>query len=572
MTRAQLAPILVGAVALALGIAAADAARRAPGFALAGDAPARLALGIAAGWAVVSAGLTLGAGGERASSRLLAAAGCAWLAAGLGTPGAWAAAPFTLGLVAVAVAPALIGHALLVTVGAGRRGRLDRAVLAALYGALAGLLGLLPTLVLDVGAAGCGSCPANLLAIADSPRAAADLSRSGVRLGLLAVACVVALALWRLTRAPAARRRRAAPVVIPGCVYLALVGASLGHAWARGYLGTDAVDQALWAVQAAALLGLAAGAASLHVTARRRRSRLAGLVVDLSDAQRSGGLRDALAKALGDPQLDLLHASAGDDWIDAGGHVRTPPPGAATTTLVREREPVALLCHRPGLLDDPRLTAEIEETVRLGLEHERLEGELRRQLAHLRRSRADIAAAGEAERRRLERDLHDGAQQRLVAFAFALGVARRRAAPDRAVALERAQRAVQEALGELRELAHGLYPVALGDAGLAAAVESLSDRRPGLRASSVPVDRFAPAIEETAYFAIATMADHWSPASMTVRAAVDGERLVLELLAAAAPPTDLVGVEDRVGALGGSVAVDTGPTGESRVEVGLPCG
>ena len=572
MTRDQSARIVVGAAALALGVAAADAARRAPGFALAGDSPARLTLGIAAGWAVVAAGLALGAGGERASGRLLAAAGCAWLAAGLGTPGARAAAPFTLGLVAVAVTPALIGHALLVAAGAGRRGRLDRAVLATLYGALAGLLGLLPTLAVDLGAAGCGSCPENLLAIADSPRAVADLSRSGVRLGLLAVACVVALTLWRLARAPAARRRRAAPVVVPGCVYLALVGASLGHAWARGFLGTDAVDQALWAAQAAALLGLAAGVASLHVTARRRRSRLAGLVVDLSDAQRSGGLRDALAKALGDPELELLHASAGGDWIDGGGHVRTPPPGAATTTLVREREPVALLCHRPGLLDDPRLTTEIEETVRLGLEHERLEGELRRQLAHLRRSRADIVAAGEAERRRLERDLHDGAQQRLVAFAFALGVARPPAAPERAAALEGAQRAVQEALGELRELAHGLYPVALADAGLAAAVESLSDRRPGLRASSVPVDRFAPAIEETAYFAIAAMAEHWSPASMTVRAALDGERLVLELRAAADPPTDLVGIEDRVGALGGSVAVDTSPTGETHITVGVPCG
>jgi signal transduction histidine kinase len=243
----------------------------------------------------------------------------------------------------------------------------------------------------------------------------------------------------------------------------------------------------------------------------------------------------------------------------------------ATTTLVREGEPVALLCHRPGLLDDPRLTAEIERSARLGLEHERLEGELRRQLAHLRRSRADVAAAAEAERRLLERDLHDGAQQRLVAFSFGLGVARRHAAPQRAAMLARAQREVQEALAELRELAHGLYPVALADAGLAAAAESLSDRRPGLRALSMPSQRFAPAVEETAYFAIAAMADEWSPEPVGLTASADGERLVVDLRTPARPPADLVGLEDRVGAVGGTLTVGEGTAGETRVRVELPC-
>jgi signal transduction histidine kinase len=568
--RAAAARGLVIAAAAILGVAAFDAARRAPGFALAGDSVGLAMLGVAPGWAVVGAGLVLAVRDAPLAGRLLAGAGCAWLAAGLGTPGTRLAVLFTLGLVAVAAAPALVGHALLAAAGEGTRSRLDRALVATLYLSLAGLLGLLPTLLFDPAAAGCASCPANLLGVADAPAAVADLSRWGIRLGLVATACAVALALWRLARAPAARRRHAAPLVVPGCAYLGLVAAQLAHAWSRGFLGSDPVDQALWAAQAGALLGVAGGVALLRAAARRRRARLARLVVDLSGARGPGGLRDALAGVLGDPELELLYASAGG-WIDGTGREREPRPGVATTPLVREGEPVALLCHRPGLLDDPRLAGEIERSVRLGLEHERLQSELQRQLAHLRRSRADVVAAAEAERRLLERDLHDGAQQRLVAFAFALGIARRHAGPDRAAALERAQREVQEALGELRELAHGLYPVALSEAGLAAAVESLSDRRPGLAAAGLPAERFVPAVEETAYFAIASLAEQWSPEPVELASARDGKRLVIDLRTLAAPPAQMVDVEDRVGALGGALAVTSAAGAETRVTVELPC-
>ena len=572
MTRFSVERVLVSAVAAALGGAAFDVARRAPGFSLAGDSLSRLALGVAAGWAVVAAGLALGAGGSRTIGRLLAAAGCAWLAAGLGTPAARLAPVFTLGLVSTVAAPALIGHALLAAADDRLRARLDRAAAAALYASLVGLLCVLPTFFFDPAATGCATCPANLLGIADAPAAVADLSRWGIRLGLVATACTIALALWRLPRAPAARRQRAAPLVVPSGVYLALVVAALGHAWGRGFLGIDPVDQALFTAQAVALLGVAAGVAWLLAAVRRRRARLAHVVVELADAQRPGGLRDALADLLGDPELDLLHASHAEDcWIDAAGRVGTPAPDTATTELLREGELVALLCHRPGLLDDPRLAADIERSVRLGLEHERLRGELRRQLAHLRRSRADVVATGEAERRLLERDLHDGAQQRLAALAFALGIARRHARPDHVATVERAQAEVHEALAELRELAHGLYPVALAEAGLAAAVESLGDRRAGLRTAGLPAERFPPAVEETAYLAIANLADHWSPHPVALAAARDGERLVVDLRTPARPPADVVEIEDRVGALGGRLVVNDPSNGSTHVRVELPC-
>ena len=120
-------------------------------------------------------------------------------------------------------------------------------------------------------------------------------------------------------------------------------------------------------------------------------------------------------------------------------------------------------------------------------------------------------------------------------------------------------------------MAHGLYPVALADAGLAAAVESLSDRRPGLRAPDVPAGRFAPAVEETAYLAIASLADHWSPQPVALKVARIGERLVIDLRTPARPPADILDIEDRVGALDGSLAIDDRAAGQTHVMVQLPC-
>jgi signal transduction histidine kinase len=384
------------------------------------------------------------------------------------------------------------------------------------------------------------------------------------------IGACLALAVWRLVRPPAARRRRAWLLVLPGCAYLVLVVAQLGHDWRRGFIGNDHLEQTLWAGQAAALLAMAAGAGMLHLIAGRRRSQLARLVVELAGAPRRGGLREALADLLGDPRLELLHASQ-DGWIDAGGHVCKPPAEAATTPMVRDGAPVALIHHRPELLEDTRVVAEIERGVRLGLDHERLQAQLRYQLAHLRRSRADLTAASESERRLLERDLHDGAQQRLAAFTFAVGLARHRVTPELNARLQRAQREVHHALEELREIAHGLYPVALAEAGLAAAIESLADRRPGLHPGEMTAGRFPPAVEETAYFVIATLADHWAPRPVTVRTERDRERLLIDLRASASLPHDLVAIEDRLSALDGTLTVHAPEPGQARNTAELPC-
>jgi signal transduction histidine kinase len=522
-----------------------------------------------AGWALVAAGLALRGTGSRVAGRLLAAAGCAWLAASLATPGARWPQLFTLGLAAAMIAPALVGWALLVEAG-GRLRRAGHVVVVSLCAALAGLLGVLPTIAYDPAATGCAACPANLLEIFDAPGAVHALSKAGLGAGLIAIVTCVVLALVRLARARAARRRRAWPLVLPGCLYLVLVAGQLVHDWRDGLIGSDTLDQMLWTAQAGALMAMGAGVGMLRIAARRHRSALAQLVVELANTPQPGALRDALAELLNDPGLLLLYASA-DGWIDNDGHPGAPSAGAAATPLLIDGVPVALLCHRPGLLDDPRVTDEIQRTVRLGLEHERLQGQLRFQLEHLRRSRADVVAASESQRRLLERDLHDGAQQYLAAFTFAVGLARHRIAPKLDDGLHRAQRAAQLALDELREIAHGLYPVALAEAGLAGAVESLADRRPGLKPISVTAARFPPTVEEAAYFVIASLADHWSPQPITVTINRQTERLVIDLHVAAAPPDDLITIEDRLGALNGILAVHATRSGQTHVTAELPC-
>src|SRR5262249_27359815 len=149
------------------------------------------------------------------------------------------------------------------------------------------------------------------------------------------------------------------------------------------------------------------------------------------------------------------------------------------TVLGAEESPVAALVHDPILLERHTLLASAAAAVRLALENERLQAELRAQLAELQASRQRIVAAGDDERRRLERDLHDGAQQRLLSLGLALQLARARLGPHANGATElltEADHELRAALDELRELARGIHPAVLTERGLAAALRSLVDR------------------------------------------------------------------------------------------------
>jgi signal transduction histidine kinase len=208
----------------------------------------------------------------------------------------------------------------------------------------------------------------------------------------------------------------------------------------------------------------------------------------------------------------------------------------------------------------------------MALEHARLQAEVQAQLEQVRASRARIVEAGDAERRRLERDLHDGAQQRLVTLSLALGMARSRAAgadPELRSLIEAAGKEAREALVELRELARGIHPAVLTETGVATTI------------AEVPPGRFPPAIEATAYFvvceALANIAKHALADSAQVTIRQLPGRLIVQVSddgAGGARPeggSGLRGLADRVASAGGVLRIDSPPGRGTRLEADIPC-
>ncbi len=560
-------------MAVALGVVAGVAARAGPDWALSGSSLGLLLVELASAAALVGAGIVVWVRGPDArSGLLLASAGLLRLVAEWNNPdGAPGAFVFTVGLALSAAAVGPLAHALLVH-GTGRlRDAASWLAATTVYVAAVVLLGVAPTLVADPRAEGCPDCPANFLRVMTHPHVEARLQRWGLAIVVGALALTIVIVLARLAFASNAQRRLVAPVVIPGCATLALVAADGAHSRHRGFLSNDPVDRRLWLLEAVAIWLVVAGVAWQRLAARRFRAALARVVVELADSPPPGGLRGALAYALGDPDLQLLHADGGG-WIDGQGRTRRlpEPTDVARTELARDGRVVAALVHRPGLLDDPVRVQELERTAGLALEHDRLNAELRAQLSHLRISRAQVVAVGDTERRRLERDLHDGAQQALAGLAMSLGVARASTTNrTRAERLAAAQDAVRVALAELRAMAHRISPAALGDAGLAAALDVLAEWAPQLEVAHVPAERFDPAVESAAYFVVASVASTVS-GRIVVDARRESDTFVVELRAAEAPGA-LTELEDRIEALDGRVVVEQTTGGGSVLRITLPC-
>jgi signal transduction histidine kinase len=557
-----------------LGAASAFIAHRNPGYASA-DTGALVAVELVAGYAVIACGLECWR--QRPGSRfalLFAAGGCGWFLLEWNNPGVGSPLVFTIGLVLYAAAPPFVAHALL-TYPARPLGRLERAVAAAAYGGSLLLLGLLPALVFDPSAQGCSECPRNLALVHGSASLYRDFNRAGIYLGLAWTAAAVALLSWRLVRSTAALRALIAPVAGAGCLYLGLVAAEFAASLERGYLSNDSLDRRLWLAAALALVLLTVAVAWSWVRARRTRTRLARLVVELAETPTPGRVERALARSLDDPGLRLSYPLADGRYVNADGQPQQP--GATSTALVRDGVEVAMLTHKPGLLDDGALVEELAAGARLGLENERLHAELLAQLGDLRASRARIVTTGDAERRRLERDLHDGAQQRLVALALALRTARLHleTEPDADLALvERVQTAEDELRSivvALRKLAAGIFPAVLADEGLAAALDALAeDTDERLRIVRVPDGRFAPAVETAAYRLIAKTLTRAHGQPVIVNVFADDGLLAVELETGRVP-SDLTEIEDRLGALDGTLELADAGSGRARIRAEIPC-
>jgi len=574
MTRAMRFAVL--AAGLGLGVFSMAVARGGAGYSFSGSSAFAGAAELVAGYALLAVGFTAWMRPRQARlGAILVAASFAWFLLEWSNPAAGSIV-FTIGLVLYAAAPPLVAHAMLAYPD-GRVGWwLGRLALALGYAGSVLVLGLLAAAVFDPASEGCAQCPRNLLLVAgggSSSSAYGSVNRAGVYLGLAWSLLVILLAAGGLARSTPARRRQAAPVVVAGCAYLGLVAADFARSLHRGFLGNDGLDRRLWLGEAAALCVLSLAVVWAWVRARRTRSALARLVIELAESPPPGGLRDVLAGVLHDRSLVLAYPLADGRLADA--RCRAVELTGEITPIVRGGQQVALLSHRPGLLDEPALAEEVAAAARLALENERLQAEARFQLEELRASRCRIVQSGDAERRRLVRDLHDGAQQRLVTLSLALRLARTRLGrdPDLALAerIDQAEAELRAALADLRELAQGIFPVILAEEGLSAAVEALAEAAPILlEITTFPDERLGSSVEATAYFVVSETVRRCAAGTLKVSAARRNGRLVVEVEGDSAP-AEITDLQDRVGALDGSVAVVHGPDGRTILQAEIPC-
>jgi signal transduction histidine kinase len=555
---------------IAAGILTLGAAREHPGHWFgAGSDLAGVAL-LAPAWTLIACGLaTWARRPARRSGLLLAAAGFVWFLPEWNNPELGSALAFTIGLALYAACPPLVAHAVLAYPGSRLASRVDAAALMVAYAGGVVVLGVLPALVFDPQAEGCASCPDNLLLITAHGQAYEDLGRAGVYLGLVWASSLALLAVVRMVqRSPATR-----PVLGAGSMYLGLVAATFAVSLDRGLVTNGTVERRLWFGQAAALVAVAASAGWSLVRARRTRSAIARLVVELTQSPPAGGLRDALARIVGDPALVLAYPlGEARRLVDAQGGPVELSKDLETTSLVQAGETVAVLAHRPALLDD-QLVEEVAAAARLALVNERLHAEVRARLEQLRSSRARIVEAGDAERKRLERDLHDGAQQRLVGLSLSLRLLRGRMTDDGRTArrLEEAEAELRRAAIELRELAHGIFPTVLTDEGLGAALEALAEEgRVPIRVSAMPDTRYDPSIETAAYTVVAEAA-RTATSKLSVEATASESTLVIEVRTGGENALDVTALEDRLGALDGRLLVIPGANGGITIRAELPC-
>lgn len=446
--------------------------------------------------------------------------------------------------------------------------RMDRAVVALLYGYLP-LGNLMSVVFFDPRTVG-REFPANVFLLRNDPSLAALMvTIDSVAAAMIAVLVLVRLVLrWRAATGPMRRVMR--PVVwAVGPALLAVVYFIVSAVVAL----PDGLRRALLPLINVALAGLPVAFLVGLLRTQLGRRLVGDLVVELQTAMAHGRLREALARGLGDPTLELAFVLPGSGrYVDDQGHyVRIPDEEEAeirriTELIDSDGEPLAVLIHDASLLQDGKRVEAVAGAARLTLENERLHAQLQAQLDEARASRARLVDAADQARRRLERDLHDGAQQRLLAASTAMERARilNGNADDSRLEdlLEAVSTELKETLTELRELARGIHPALLTDEGLGPAIESLA-RRAQLptRVVSVPSERFQTTVEAAAYFVVAealnNAAKHADASEVMVRAESDNGVLRIQIADDGIGGADidggsgLRGLEDRVVSLGG---------------------
>jgi signal transduction histidine kinase len=395
-------------------------------------------------------------------------------------------------------------------------------------------------------------------------------------------AALVTVLIRRFVRASPPLRRSLAPVLVGA---LALAAGAFSLLWNR-FVGQE-TEAIVW-VTALTFIALPIAFLATLLRARLARSAVGELLVDLRAHDSPSELPGALARALGDPSLQLAYwLPEFETYVDlAGQPVTVPEEGSSRAVTALEGADgrrVAALVHDPSLHQEGDLLRQVSAAAAIALENARLQADLRARLEELRGSRARVIEAADAERRKLERDLHDGAQRRLVTLSMSLGLLETRLEdPETRALVAEAKREASGSLQELRDLAQGIHPAVLTGHGLAVALESL------VAASPVPVgldidlaERLPEPAEVAAYFLISEALTNTTKHAHASRADVAVHRengsVIVEVTddgvggAATEHGSGLRGLADRVEALEGSLRVWSPDGGGTRLRAEIPC-
>ena len=513
---------------------------------------------------------------ENRIGALMCAVGFAWfLGALVESNNDWV---FTIGVLVSSLFLGTIVHMLVAFPTGTVEGRGPRALVVAAYIAVIAIPLSIMLFRADLDTS--VSEPLNKILVADDPDVADAFDAVGNVVALVLTLGLVAVLVQRWRRWSPVSRRSLTPVLGAG----AALGAGLAVVAVVDILGgSNDLVGAFYIFPLACLVGVPF--AFLVGLGRSQLSR-AGAVSDLVARlnQPGPGLRDALAGALGDPSLRVIyHRAAREEWVDADGHQVELPEGA--TLVERDGVTIAALVHDPALDEEPELVRAAANAAALALDNERLAVELRARVAELEESRERLVRAGLTERRRLERDLHDGAQQRLVALSLHLGLARAKLENDPVTAahlVDSAREELSQALAELRELARGIHPAILTDRGLDAALGALADRAPvPVALDALPGERLPAPVEAAAYFVVAesltNVARYAQASEAHVRVTRNNGHAVVEVSddgvggAHATTGTGLRGLSDRLAALDGRLEIHSPPGEGTLVRATIPC-
>jgi signal transduction histidine kinase len=485
--------------------------------------------------------------------------------------------PFTIEFAVGVLPPVLFLHVFLAYPSGRLIGRLDRAVVLGAYATGIGLG--LARMVLG------GAGPGNLIEVVSAPRAAEavrDVELVGISAFCLAGIGVLAARRWGAGRAP---RRPLGPLVDSFAVGLVMIAALFSSIV---FVGSPAEVPAIETVRRATFFVVGLAPIAFLIGLLRTRLAVGPAIVSLGAEAARGDVVGALRTALRDPTLEVAYwVPEYERYADRDGRAIELPTAEDRATTLIDREDgthVAALVHDASLCDEPELLDAVNAAAGFALENARLHAELRARLEELKGSRARIIEAAQAERQRLERNLHDGAQQRLVALSLELGLLEERFAsdPDAKAVLDQTQREVTESLRELRELAQGIHPAVVTGHGLAVALKTLAAR------AQVPVrlrvdlgGRLPERQEVAAYYVVSESLTNVAKYACASWAAVEVRRadrwLMVEIVDDGVGGADtrrgsgLRGLADRVEALGGRLRVWSPAGGGTRIEAEIPC-